>query len=336
MNTNDSSDKSIRIERDTRRSSNVADTEPEPGKTMAGTWNICAARPGKSASESRPRPSRRWRITSRWRWSIPAAVSPIGGFPTSGSRRPGGNEADAWHNCRMVLRLYDVSYITFNGLNANQVQDYPLPCICGQMFFNLSHAGTWQLGEVGFLLRDGEFIPAARSHTVSFPRASTSSYGAQEALLVEEERGRNQGRDDRQPLGSREYPQGTQDSQAAPSVAHRHTQPDARQFGPARVHREAGDRTCRKRPRSAYSGSVRQRCRRLPSASKASTSTRSTCKWTERRWKSPTSSANWWSSGSTSFLRSISSTFTIGSRARPCRTSIPPRSARSRRSKRLG
>jgi glycosyltransferase involved in cell wall biosynthesis len=55
------------------------------------------------------------------------------------------------------------------------------------MFFNLSHAGTWQLGEVGFLLRDGEFIPAARSHTVSFPRASTSSYGTQEALLVEED-----------------------------------------------------------------------------------------------------------------------------------------------------
>jgi glycosyltransferase involved in cell wall biosynthesis len=93
---------------------------------------------------------------------------------------------DRWRDCRIVLRLYDVSYITFNGLNANKIQDYSLPCICGQMFFNLSHAGTWQLGEVGFLLRDGEFIPAARSHTISFPRASTSSYGAQEALLVEE------------------------------------------------------------------------------------------------------------------------------------------------------
>ena len=97
-----------------------------------------------------------------------------------------GRRADAWHNCRMVLRLYDVSYITFNGLNANHIQDQPLPCICGQLFFNLPHAGTWQLGEIGFLLSNGEFIPAARSNTVSFPRASTSSHGAQEALLVDE------------------------------------------------------------------------------------------------------------------------------------------------------
>ena len=96
-------------------------------------------------------------------------------------RRRGG----AWRDCRMVLRLYDVSYVIFNGLNANYIQDCSLPCACGQMFFTLHHAGTWQLGEVGFLLRNGEFIPAARSNTVSFPRASTSSHGAVDALLVE-------------------------------------------------------------------------------------------------------------------------------------------------------
>ncbi|MBN2021574.1 MAG: glycosyltransferase [Pirellulales bacterium] len=94
--------------------------------------------------------------------------------------------ADVWRHCRMVLRLYDVSYITFDGLNANRVQDHPLPGIRGQMFFDLPHAGSWQLAEVGFLLSNGEFIPAARSHTVSFPRASASSHGAQDALLVDD------------------------------------------------------------------------------------------------------------------------------------------------------
>jgi glycosyltransferase involved in cell wall biosynthesis len=98
-----------------------------------------------------------------------------------------------WRECRMVLRLYDVSYITFNGLNANRIQDHTLPCICGQFFFNLPHAGTWQVAEVGFLLRNGEFIPAARSQTISFPRASTSSYGAQEALLIEENKKQDDG-----------------------------------------------------------------------------------------------------------------------------------------------
>src|SRR5690348_10045415 len=27
----------------------------------------------------------------------------------------------AWHNCRLVLRLYDVSYVIFNGLNAHSM-----------------------------------------------------------------------------------------------------------------------------------------------------------------------------------------------------------------------
>jgi glycogen(starch) synthase len=90
----------------------------------------------------------------------------------------------AWHDCRLVLRLYDVSYIVFNGLNAHQIHDHPLPSLCGQRFFKLSRPGTWQLAEVGFVLRNGEFIPAARSQTVSFAPDSPSPRGGQTALLV--------------------------------------------------------------------------------------------------------------------------------------------------------
>ena len=38
----------------------------------------------------------------------------------------------AWHNCRLVLRIYDVSYIQFTGLNAHRIQDETLPGLCGQ------------------------------------------------------------------------------------------------------------------------------------------------------------------------------------------------------------
>ena len=89
----------------------------------------------------------------------------------------------AWHNCRMVLRLYDVSYILFNGFNANHVQDHPLPAIAGRMFFKAPR-GTWQLAEVGFVLRNGEFIPAARSHTVHFANDGVSPRSDHAALLV--------------------------------------------------------------------------------------------------------------------------------------------------------
>jgi glycosyltransferase involved in cell wall biosynthesis len=52
------------------------------------------------------------------------------------------------------------------------------------MFFKLPRAGTWQLAEVGFLLRSGEFLPAARSQPAPFPPDGPSSRGDHAALLV--------------------------------------------------------------------------------------------------------------------------------------------------------
>jgi glycogen(starch) synthase len=91
---------------------------------------------------------------------------------------------NAWQNCRLVLRLYDVSFINFNGMNAHHIHDIPLPRIDGHLFFKVPRPGTWQLGEVGFLLRNGEFIAAARSQTVLFPADGVSPRGDHAALLV--------------------------------------------------------------------------------------------------------------------------------------------------------
>lgn len=97
-------------------------------------------------------------------------------------------KGDAWHHCRLVLRLYDVSFIEFNGLNAHSLQDHTLPSLCGQMTFRLGRPGTSQLGEVGFLLRNGEFMPAARSQAVAFAPDAPSPRGGHGALLVDERR----------------------------------------------------------------------------------------------------------------------------------------------------
>ncbi len=89
-----------------------------------------------------------------------------------------------WDGSRPVLRLYDVSFIEFNGLNAHRLQDEPLPELTGSLFFNLPTPGTWQIGEVGFLLRDGEFIPAARSPATPFAPDAPSRHGGSQALYV--------------------------------------------------------------------------------------------------------------------------------------------------------
>lgn len=123
-----------------------------------------------------------------------AAVSPTHGFAHWRIRQEWVDETArkrgaAWNHCRLVIRLYDVSYVLFDGFNAHRIQDESLPNLCGQRFFHLPHAGTTQIGEVGFLLRSGEFIPAARSTGVPFGRNNGSAKRGHDALYVDE-RGR--------------------------------------------------------------------------------------------------------------------------------------------------
>jgi glycosyltransferase involved in cell wall biosynthesis len=123
-----------------------------------------------------------------------AAVSPGEGFahwriPHEWVDQTAWRKGNAFHHCRLIIRLYDVSYIHFNGFNAHSMQDHDLPSLCGHLFFKLPRPGTWRLAEVGFLLRDGEFIPAARSQVVAFARDAASPRGEHTALLVDD-RGR--------------------------------------------------------------------------------------------------------------------------------------------------
>ena len=140
----------------------VGERNPAEGFVpMASHVGIAMVSPGRGFAH--------WRIIDDW----------IG--------RAAGQRGDDWRDCRMILRLYDVSYLEFTGLNANRIQDHSLPCTRGQLFFEGPHEGTYQLAEVGFLLRGGEFMPAARSRVAAFPSASASADGDHTALLVDDD-----------------------------------------------------------------------------------------------------------------------------------------------------
>ncbi|HTU19825.1 MAG TPA: glycosyltransferase [Gemmataceae bacterium] len=120
-----------------------------------------------------------------------AAVTPNQGFAhwricQSWVDETARKRGSAWHNCRLILRLYDVSCIQFTGFNAHRIQDESLPGLCGERFFHLPRRGTSQIGEVGFLLRSGEFLPAVRSHPVQFACDSWSPNRDQSALYVDD------------------------------------------------------------------------------------------------------------------------------------------------------
>ncbi len=95
----------------------------------------------------------------------------------------------AWFNSRMVLRLYDVSCVTFDGFNAHSVRDIPLPGIVGHLFYPMPRPGIHLLAEVGFVLQRGEFIPAARSAVCCFAADSVSPRHDHVALLVDDQLG---------------------------------------------------------------------------------------------------------------------------------------------------
>src|SRR5262249_25954645 len=95
-----------------------------------------------------------------------------------------GRRASDWDGSRLILRLYDISYIEFTGLNAHRIQDHDLPGLTGELFFGLPAPGTWQLADVGFLLRNGAVPPAARSAAVPFAPDAPSRNSSQAALLV--------------------------------------------------------------------------------------------------------------------------------------------------------
>ncbi len=92
---------------------------------------------------------------------------------------------EAWRDCRLVLRLYDISFIEFNGLNAHALHDFTLPALSGRTFFKQPRPAATQLAEVGFLLRNGEFLPAARSRPTPFPPPGPSSRGGHAGLYVD-------------------------------------------------------------------------------------------------------------------------------------------------------
>jgi glycogen(starch) synthase len=186
---------------------------PEGTAPGAGTAEIsqpdeAIVRPGTGTGKSRTPPDPEWLRKVAWEIGqgkaagayVPssnhvglAMVGPCQGFAhwrigPDWVDRAARSRGDRWHNCRLVLRLYDVSFIEFNGFNAHQIHDHGLCGLCGQLFFRLPRPGTWQLAEVGFLLRGGEFVPAARSQTVPFAADSPSPRHSQTALLVQEGR----------------------------------------------------------------------------------------------------------------------------------------------------
>ncbi|REE89068.1 hypothetical protein A8990_107166 [Paenibacillus taihuensis] len=76
----------------------------------------------------------------------------------------------AWHELPKWLRVYDVSYITFNGDNANRTWDIQVGNEADNWFMRDMSAGTAYCVDFGTTSLDGRFITLLRSNAVETPR----------------------------------------------------------------------------------------------------------------------------------------------------------------------
>ena len=82
-----------------------------------------------------------------------------------------GAEAEG---ARELLRVYDVTFITFTGDNAWQSFDVELPAGADRWYLNVGRPAASFCVEIGLATPGGRFLPLARSNVVTTPRATPS------------------------------------------------------------------------------------------------------------------------------------------------------------------
>ena len=75
---------------------------------------------------------------------------------------------------KLILRMYDITCINFNGNNANRTFDLEVSSNANNWYINLFCDNVSYCGEIGMRTSDGKFFPLARSNYIHVPRAAYS------------------------------------------------------------------------------------------------------------------------------------------------------------------
>ena len=96
------------------------------------------------------------------------------------------NFGDDFIGAKSVLRIYDVSYVVFNGNNAHRYFDIEITFEASNWYIDTGGPGRGWCIDIGFRLRDGRFIMIARSNCITLPLDGPSWETDEEWLLPED------------------------------------------------------------------------------------------------------------------------------------------------------
>ena len=106
--------------------------------------------------------------------------------PDTRGRVARANGVDAG-SCDVVLRVYDVTAVDFNGGNAVNHFDITVGLLEGSWYINVPKDGRDYCVEIGLRDQHGTFYAMARSNVVSVPRAGVSDRVDEEWMIADEE-----------------------------------------------------------------------------------------------------------------------------------------------------
>jgi glycosyltransferase involved in cell wall biosynthesis len=85
---------------------------------------------------------------------------------------------------KLIIRIYDVTDIVFDGFNAHVQFDIEVRSLSGNYYLKADRFERVLLAEIGFRCNDGKFVPFARSSTQYFDRPRRSSRRELSTLFV--------------------------------------------------------------------------------------------------------------------------------------------------------
>ncbi len=88
--------------------------------------------------------------------------------------------------CKLILRVYDVTSIEFDGSNAHQHKDIEVTGMAGNWYINVWAADRSYCVEIGLLYAGGNFVTLLRSNVVCTPCDKVSSVVDEEWMVVDE------------------------------------------------------------------------------------------------------------------------------------------------------
>lgn len=88
---------------------------------------------------------------------------------------------------KLVLRVYDVTDIKFDGKNSHKYMDIEVTGDANNWYINVWEAGRTYIAELGFRTANGKFIVIARSNAVGVPSDRVSDKTDEEWMVMDED-----------------------------------------------------------------------------------------------------------------------------------------------------